>query len=153
MDQSICILTYGEIKKIMNTATHAGALKARLKSLDDEAFEHPLLKKRIDDLRENAVHYTSHKQRSGITISTSIVDNFLKIVKRKLNQVESFRDKTCAQYLFNAMANIRNFVPFMPGAKNAGKSPFMLAGGETYGLPWIQVINLHNGFLFTPNAL
>jgi len=144
---------YGKIKKILDTATHAGALKARLKALDDKALEHPLVKKRIDDLRENAVHYTSHKQRKGITITTSIVDNFLKIVKRKLNQVESFRDKTYTQYLFKAMANIRNFVPFMSGAKNAGKSPFMLAGGETYGLPWMQVMNMHNGFLFPPNTL
>jgi hypothetical protein len=41
----------------------------------------------------------------------------------------------------------------MSGAKNVGKSPFMLAGGETYDLPWMQVINMHNGFLFTPKAL
>ena len=101
-----------------------------------------MVKKRIDDLRENAVHYTSHKQRSGITITTSIVDNFLKIVKRKLKQVESFRDKAHTQLLFKAMANIRNFVPFMSGAKNVGKSPFMLAGGKTYDLPWMQVINI-----------
>jgi hypothetical protein len=28
----------------------------------------------------------------------------------------------------------------------------MLAGGKTYDLPWIQVMNFHNAFLFTPNA-
>ncbi len=50
---------------------------------------------------------------------------------------------------FRALASIRNFVPFGPGAKNVGKSPFMLAGGKTYGLPWIQVMNIHNAFLFT----
>ena len=143
----------GKIRKILDTATHAGALKARLKALDDEAILHPAVKERIDDLLNNAVHYTSHKQRGGITTTTSIVDNFLKIVKRKLKQVESFRDRISTQTLFKAMANIRNFVPFGSGAKNVGKSPFMLAGGETYGLPWMQVINVYNGFLFTPNAL
>ena len=137
---------YGKIKKILDIATHAGALKAQLKNLDDEAIRYPSIKDRIDDLHNNAVHYTSHKQRSGITTTTSIVDNFLKNVKRKLNQVGSFRDKVCTRALFNAMANIRNFVPFMPGAKNAGKSPFMLADGQTFGLPWMQVINMHNGF-------
>ena len=137
---------YGKIKKILDTATHAGALKAQLKNLDDEAIRYPSIKDRIDDLHNNAVHYTSHKQRNGITTTTSIVDNFLKTVKRKLNQVGSFRDKVCTRALFNAMANIRNFVPFMPGAKNAGKSPFMLADGQTFGLPWMQVINMHNGF-------
>ena len=50
------------------------------------------------------------------------------------------------------MANIRNFVPFMSGAENAHKSPFMLAQGETYGLTWIQAMNVHNAFLFTDIA-
>ena len=51
------------------------------------------------------------------------------------------------------MANVRNFVLLMSGAKNAHKSPFELAGGETYDLPWIQTMNVHNAFLLTPNAL
>ncbi len=143
---------YQTFKKVLDTATHAGSLTAKLKHLNDEAFEHPLLKDRIDDLRENAVHYTSHRQRNGITTTTSMVDNFLKIVKRKLRQVGSFRDKEHAKLLFKATANIRNFVPFLSGAKNAHKSPFMLAGGETYDLPWMQVMNMHNVFLFTENA-
>jgi hypothetical protein len=46
------------------------------------------------------------------------------------------------------MANVRNFAPFMSGAKNAHKSPFMLTQGQTYNLPWIQVMNVHNAFLF-----
>jgi hypothetical protein len=143
---------FRKFRKILDTSTHAASLKAKLKSLDDKAFEHPLLKERVDELRENAVRYTSHKKRNGITTTTSIADNFLKIIKRKLRQVGSFRDRECAKIFFKATANIRNFVPFMPGSKNAHKSPFMLAEGETYGLPWMQVMNMHNGFLFTPNA-
>ena len=81
-----------------------------------------------------------------------MVDNFLKIVKRKLRQAESFRDKECTGIMFRAMANIRNFAPFLPGAKNKGKIPFMIAQGETFGLPWAQVMNVHNAFLFTENA-
>lgn len=27
------------------------------------------------------------------------------------------------------------------------------AGGETYALRWMQVINMHNGLLFPPNSL
>jgi len=44
---------------------------------------------------------------------------------------------------------------FLPGAKNAHKSPFELAGGQTYDLPWIQAMNVHNAFafLFTENAI
>lgn len=141
-----------KFRKVLKTATSEASMKAKLKSLNDEAFNHPLLKTRVDELRKNAVRYTSHKKRNGITVSTSAVDNFLKIVKRKLRQVGSFRDREYAGILFRATANIRNSVPFLPGAKNAHKSPFMLAGGETYDLPWIQVMNMHNAFLFTNNA-
>ena len=66
--------------------------------------------------------------------------------------MESFRDKDDTQILFQAMANVRNFTPFLPGAKNSHKSPFMLAKGQTYDLPWLQVMNIHNAFLFTDNA-
>jgi len=76
----------------------------------------------------------------------------LKGIKRKLKQIESFRDKRWASIFFRAHANIRNFVPFLPGAKNAHKSPFELASGKTYDLPWIQTMNVHNAFLFTENA-
>jgi len=143
---------YKKFKKVLKTAASAASMKAKLKSLDDEAFEHPLLKSRVNELKENAVHYTSHKNRNGITTTTSMADNFLKIIKRKLRQVGSFKDKDCAKLFFKATANIRNFVPFLSGAKNAHKSPFMLAGGETYDLPWMQVMNMHNAFLFTPKA-
>ena len=111
-------------------------------------FNHPLLKCRLDELKKNAVKYTANKQRSGITKTTSLVDNFLKIAKRKLRQAMSFRDPRWADIMFKAMSNVRNFVPFMTGAKNAHKSPFMLAGGCDFGLNWMQVINVHNGFLF-----
>ena len=63
--------------------------------------------------------------------------------------MESFRDEKMTKLTFQGMANVRNFVPFMSGAKNAHKSPFELAGGETYGLSWIQTMNVHNAFLFT----
>jgi len=121
--------------------------------LDDDAFGNPLLQARLTELRENASHYTAYKNRKGITETTSLVDNYLKIVKRKLRQVESFRDKKWTALFFRAQANTRNFVSFNPGAKNVGKSPFMLAAGQTSNLPWIQVMNLHNAFLFTENAL
>jgi len=143
---------YEKFKKVLKTATSEGSMRAKLTSLNDKVFEHPLLKKRVDDLRENAVRYTSHKKRNGITETTSMADNFLKIIKRKLRQVSSFRDKNYAKIFFQATANIRNFVPFMSGAKNAHQSPFMLAGGETYDLLWAQVMNMHNAFLFTDNA-
>lgn len=143
---------YKKVKKILDTSSSGKALKIRLNSLKDEVFSHPLLKSRIDCLKQEAVRYTSCKNRKGIAPTTSKVDGFLKIVKRKLRQAESFRDRDSAQHLFRAMANARNFLPFLPGAKNAHKSPFMLAQGETFGLPWLEVMNVHNAFLFSNDA-
>ena len=144
---------YKKVKKILKTASSEKALRARTKKLlEEEAFEHPALRSRMESLMEDGVHYTCVNKRKGIAPTTSIVDNFLKIVKRKLRQAESFRDSEYAGCLFRALANARNFLPFLPGAKNAHKSPFMLAEGETFDLPWIQTMNVHNAFLFSRNA-
>jgi hypothetical protein len=144
---------YKKFKKVLKTSTSKINLEARIKSLNDEAFSAPILQERLEELKENAAHYTAHKNRKGITQTTSIVDNYLKGIKRKLRQIESFRDNKWAKLSFLAHANIRNFVPFLPGSKNAHQSPFELAGGQTYGLPWIQTMSVHNAFLFTENAL
>jgi len=145
---------YRTIKTVLDTAESSVVLKLKLKDLEreEDAFQHPSLRGRLEALRANAVRYTSHHKRNGLTKTTSIVDNFLKLVKRKLRQVESFRDQKCTRAFFQAMATVRNFVPFLSGAKNAHQSPFMLAQGETYDLPWIQVMNMHNAFLFTAGA-
>jgi len=49
------------------------------------------------------------------------VDNFLKIVKTQIKAGRKFQGQGTHSTLFKAMANIRNFVPFMSGAKNVGK--------------------------------
>ena len=144
---------YKKFKGVLKTSTSAINLKAQIRNLDDEAFTHPLLQKRLEELRDNAEHYTAHKNRRGITETTSIVDNYLKIVKRKLRQVESFRDKYWTRLFFRAQANTRNFIPYNPGAKNAHKSPFMLAGGYSYDLPGFQAMNVHNAFLFADGIM
>jgi len=139
---------YEKVKRILATANSKTTLRIKIDMVAEPAFDHPPVATVIDELKKSAVHYTVCKRRNGIKKTTSLVDNFLKIVKRKLRQAESFRDPNWAKLLLRAMANVRNFVPFMPGAKNAGKSPFMLANGSTYDLPWGQVMNLHNAFLF-----
>lgn len=144
---------YKKVKTILKTANSKTTLRVRLDLMKESAFEHPLLRPRLDDLKRNAVCYTVNKKRKGISQTTSIVDNFLKNVKRKLRQVESFRDPVCSRLLFRAMANARNFLPFLSGAVNAHKSPFMLANGNSYNLPWMQTMNVHNAFLFTEDAL
>jgi len=38
------------------------------------------------------------------------------------------------KYFFQTHANIRNFIVFLHGTKNAYKNLFELAGGQTYNL-------------------
>lgn len=139
---------YGKVKEIIETSNSKTTLRIKIDMAGEPAFKHPAVGPVIDELKRCAVHYTAHKRRSGIKRTTSLVDNFLKTVKRKLNQAESFRDCNWTGLLLRAMANVRNFVPFLPGAKNAGKSPFVLADGNAYDLPWSQVMNVHHAFLF-----
>jgi len=136
-----------KIIKVLKKSTSAINMKVKLNGLIDEEFKHPILQSRIEELKQNASSYCANKNRIGIKRTTSIVDNFLKLAKEKLQRVKSFRDPEWASCFFRALANVRNFLPFKPGAKNAHKSPFMLAEGQTLNLPWMQVVNLHNGFL------
>lgn len=137
-----------QVIKVLKNSTSSTNMQIRLNKLTDDDFNHPILKSRIDEIKQNATHYCANKNRIGIKRTTSIVDNFLKLAKEKLQKIKSFRDPEWASCFFRALANVRNFLPFKPGAKNAHKSPFMLAEGQTLNLPWMQVINLHNGFLF-----
>jgi len=139
---------YEKVKGIIETANSEKILRIRIDMAGESALTHPTVAPVFDELKRCAVHYTVHNRRSGIKKTTSLVDNFLKFVKRKLRQAESFRDSNWTGLLLRAMANVRNFVPFLPGAKNAGKSPFMLGEGNDYDLPWSQVMNVHNAFLF-----
>ncbi len=53
--------------------------------------------------------------------------------------------ETCAEpaeVSLTVWALVRNFVPYLPGAKYAGSSPAELAGVDLDGLPWLQFINL-----------
>ncbi|KPA15893.1 hypothetical protein MHK_003900 [Candidatus Magnetomorum sp. HK-1] len=137
-----------QVITVLKNSTSSINMRVRLNRLTDEAFNHPILRSRIEELKQNASHYCANKNRIGIKRTTSLVDNFLKLAKEKLQKVKSFRDSEWASCFFRALANVRNFLPFKSGAKNAHKSPFMLAEGQTLNLPWMQVINLHNGFLF-----
>jgi len=142
---------YRKFSDILENSTHGTDMLVKANMLEKEekeAFSHPALKKRLDELKENSINYTRHKEKKGMTKTTSIVDNFLKNAKRKLREAMSFRTPESAKEFFRSMGNVRNFLPFTTGSKNAHKSPFMLSGGEAYNLPWMQVINVYNGFLF-----
>ena len=82
---------YQEFKKILDQSTSKSNLLIRLKALEKrKECDHPLLKNRLKELKENAAHYTMHNKRKGISTTTFAVDNYLKIVKRKLRHSCTF---------------------------------------------------------------
>ena len=78
---------YREFKKVLESASSQNSLNVQIKFLKHDAFNHPLLSSVLDELRKNAVHYTAHKIRSGIKMTTSLVDNFLNCLSRIFSHV------------------------------------------------------------------
>jgi len=77
---------YKIIKIALETASSGVGLKVKIESLQmhEQAFRHTLFRTIIEEVKKNAVRYTVNKNRNGIKKTTSLVDNFLKVVKRKL---------------------------------------------------------------------
>ena len=77
---------YKKIKTALETASSGVDLKVKIESLQmhEQAFRHTLFRTIIEEVIKNAVRYTVNKNRNGIKKTTSLVDNFLKVVKRKL---------------------------------------------------------------------
>ena len=91
-DQEVTRL-YKKFKKVLKTSTSKVNLEIKLKTLNDDAFSYPILKKRVAELKENATHYTSHRNRNGITQTTSIVDNYLKGIVNRHAKLTQWRVK------------------------------------------------------------
>ncbi len=53
---------YKKVKKILKTSNSKKTLQIRLDCMKESAFEHPLPRSRLNDLKENAVYYTSNKK-------------------------------------------------------------------------------------------
>ncbi len=73
-----------------------------------------------------------------------MVELTFKLLTRKVESLYSFRRSKCnaAQKSLVVWALVRDFVPYLPGAKYAGRSPAQLAGVDLQGLPWLQYVNL-----------
>ncbi len=118
--------------------------RARLRTLTKRAADEPILLARCQSLSRK-IHFNTHRLRSPLlTATTSLVELTFKFLTRKIESLYSFRRSKCdaAQKSLTTWALIRNFIPYLPGAKYAGQSPAQLAGVDLQGLPWLQYINL-----------
>lgn len=125
-------------------APNAKLYRARLRALTKRAADEPLLLARCESLSRK-IHHNTYRLRSPLlTATTSRVELTFKFLTRKMESLYSFRRSKCdaAQKSLTVWATVRNFIPYLPGAKYAGQSPAQLAGVDLQGLPWLQYINL-----------
>jgi hypothetical protein len=118
--------------------------RTHLHKLTRRVADEPILLARCRSLQKK-VHYNTWRLRSPLlAATTSMVELTFKFLTRKMESMYSFRRSKCnaAQKSLIVWALVRNFIPYLPGAKYAGKSPAELAGVNLEGLPWLQYINL-----------
>lgn len=118
--------------------------RARLRKLTRQVADEPLLLARCKSLQKKS-HYDTWRLRSpSLAATTSLVELTFKLLTRKVESLYSFRRSKCnaAQKSLTVWALVRDFVPYLPGAKYAGQSPAELAGVDLQGLPWLQYVNL-----------
>lgn len=118
--------------------------RVRLRTLTKRAADEPILLARCQSLSRK-IHFNTYRLRSPLlTATTSLVELTFKFLTRKIESLYSFRRSKCdaAQKSLTTWALVRNFIPYLPGAKYAGQSPAQLAGVDLQGLPWLQYINL-----------
>jgi hypothetical protein len=118
--------------------------RARLRKLTRQVADEPILLARCKSLQKKS-HYNTHRLRSPLLAATTgRVELSFKFLTRKVESLYSFRRSQCnaAQKSLTVWALVRNFIPYLPGAKYAGQSPAELAGVDLEGLPWLQYVNL-----------
>jgi len=118
--------------------------RARLRKLTRQVADEPLLLARCKSLQKKS-HYNTRRLRSPLLAATSsLVELTFKLLTRKVESLYSFRRSKCnaAQKSLTVWALVRDFVPYLSGAKYAGQSPAELAGVDLQGLPWLQYVNL-----------
>ena len=118
--------------------------QTRLRKLTRRVADEPILLARCKSLQKK-IHYNTWRLRSPLLAATSsLVELSFKQLTRKVESLYSFRRSKCnaAQKSLIVWALVRNFVPYLPGAKHEGRSPAQLAGVDLQGLPWLQYVNL-----------
>ena len=125
-------------------APDAKRYRARLRKLTKQVADEPILLARCESSQKKSNFNTLRLRSPLLAATTSLVELSFKFLTRKVESMYSFRKSRCnsAQKSLTVWALVRNFVPYLPGAKYAGLCPAELAGVDLEGLPWLQFVNL-----------
>ena len=107
-----------------------------------EAFDQEPLASRKQSLLEKQTLFQAWTTDQRLAVVTTALDQCLKFLNRKLDNMQTFHSKSSGLATVNAWAITRNCWRFLKGAKRAGLSPLELAGADFLGIPWLQLVNL-----------
>ena len=107
-----------------------------------EAFAQKPLASRKQSLIEKQALFLAWTTDQRLAVVTTALDQCMKFLDRKLENMQTFHSKQSGLATVNAWAITRNCWRFLKGAKRAGLSPLELAGADFLGIPWLQLVNL-----------
>ena len=107
-----------------------------------EAFDQDPLAARKQSLVQKQALFQAWTSDDRLVVVTTALDQCLKFLNRKLDNMQTFHSQQSGLATVNAWAITRNCWRFLKGAKRAGLSPLELAGADFLGIPWLQLVNL-----------
>jgi hypothetical protein len=107
-----------------------------------EVFDQDPLASRKQSLIDKQALFLAWTTDQRLAVVTTALDQCLKFLNRKLENMQTFHSKASGLATVNAWAITRNCWRFLKGAKRAGLSPLELAGADFQGIPWLQLVNL-----------
>jgi hypothetical protein len=123
------------------TAATPNQYQQALKQLP-AAFDQQPLASRKQSLIEKQTLFQAWTTDDRLVVVTTALDQCLKFLNRKLDNMQTLHSKPSGLATVNAWAITRNCWRFLKGAKRAGLSPLELAGADFLGIPWLQLVNL-----------
>jgi hypothetical protein len=107
-----------------------------------EAFDQEPLASRKQSLVAKQALFQAWTTDKRLAVVTTALDQCLKFLNRKLDNMQTLHAKASGVATVNAWAITRNCWRFLKGAKRAGLSPLELAGADFLAIPWLQLVNL-----------
>ena len=105
-------------------------------------FDQEPLASRKQSLLEKQALFQAWTTDQNLAVVTTALDQCMKFLNRKLENMQTFHTKASGLATVNAWAITRNCWRFLKGAKRAGLSPLELAGADFLAIPWLQWVNL-----------
>lgn len=107
-----------------------------------EVFNQEPLASRKQALVHKQALFQAWTSDDRLVVVTTALDQCLKFLNRKLDNMQTFHSQKSGLATVNAWAITRNCWRFLKGAKRTGLSPLELAGADFLGIPWLQLVNL-----------